>query len=72
MLVWDQHHNGPIMNTQLALEKKLANAIKSYRKQTETSNVNLADSKANFIVYLLKHTLPWYLLIVYTGESHFF
>lgn len=67
-----QHHNGPITNTQLALEKKLANAIKSYHKQTETSNLNLADSKANLIIYLLKHTLPWHLLIVYTGESYFF
>lgn len=46
----DQSH---CLDIQLALANKLANAFKNYQYQTNTSNLNLANSKPDVIVYLL-------------------
>lgn len=57
------HHNniGPgsatdqpcCLSIQKALAEKLANAIRNYHKQTNMSDLNLANSNANLIIYLL-------------------
>lgn len=46
----DQSH---CLDIQLALANELANAFKNYQYQTNTSNLNLANSKPDVIVYLL-------------------
>lgn len=45
----DQSH---CLDIQLALAYKLANAFKNYQYQTNTSNLSLANSKPDVIVYL--------------------
>lgn len=38
------------LSLELALAKKLSNAMKSYHKQTNISNLNLAESKAKLVI----------------------